>query len=121
MNIRASKLRNAVLIAAIAASFALPLQSARADLVSTDQVMSDAKVQADREKIRTFLGRSDAERNLVTLGVDPESAKQRVDALTDEEVVALAGKIDTLPAGGALSNTDIIIILLIAILVAVLV
>jgi hypothetical protein len=57
----------------------------------------------------------------VALGVKPELAKQRVDALTDAEVVSLAGKIDTLPAGGALSSTDLIIILLVAILVALLI
>ncbi|OGA39174.1 MAG: hypothetical protein A3G24_18820 [Betaproteobacteria bacterium RIFCSPLOWO2_12_FULL_62_13] len=121
MNAGASKLRNSVLSAAIAAVFALPLQSAQAELVSTEQVMSDTKVQTDREKIRAFMNRADAERNLMALGIEPELAKQRVDALTDAEVVTIAGKIDTLPAGGALTNTELILILLIAILVAILI
>ena len=115
MNIRVSKLRNSLLFAA---ALALPTQSALADLVSTDQLVSDATIQVDRDKIRAFMSRADAERSLKALGVDPESAKQRVDALTDAEVVSLAGKIDTLPAGGNLSTNDIIIILLVAILVA---
>ncbi len=33
-------------------------------------------------------------------GVNPAAAKARVDALSDDEVAAVAGKIDSLPAGG---------------------
>lgn len=33
-------------------------------------------------------------------GVKPAAAKARVNALSDEEVAAIAGKIDSLPAGG---------------------
>ena len=100
---------------------ALPVHSAMAELVSTDKVASKAEVQADREKIRTFLSRADAERTLKALGVDDKSAKERVNALTDSEVISLAGKIDSLPAGGALGTNDIIIILLVAILVVLIV
>ncbi len=118
MNICVPKLRSSLLFAAV---LALPCQSALAGLVSTEQVASRSEVQADREKVRAFLSRSEAEQDLVALGVGPELAKQRVDALTDEEVVSLAGKIDTLPAGGALSNSELIVILLVAILVAILI
>lgn len=118
MNNRASRVWSSILFAV---ALAIPFQPARAELIATDQVASAAQVQADREKIRAFLNRADAERSLVALGVKPELAKQRVDALTDAEVVSLAGKIDTLPAGGYLSNTDVIIILLVAILVALLI
>lgn len=121
MDKRASKFRNPILTAAIAAAFALPLQSARAELVSTDQVAPETKAQADREKVKAFLNRTDAERKLIDMGVAPDTAKQRVDALTDAEVSNIAGKIDTLPAGGALSNTELILIVLIAILIAILI
>jgi len=67
------------------------------------------------------MSRADAERSLKALGVDAESAKQRVDALTDAEVISLADKIGSLPAGGNLSTNEIIIILLVAILVALIV
>jgi hypothetical protein len=51
------------------------------------------------------------------MGVAPEEARQRVDAMTPEEVQVVAGKMDTLAAGGALSSTDWIIVLLIVIIV----
>jgi len=101
------------------ASCVLPLPQARAGLVATDQVAAASRAQSDREKVRAFLNRADAERSLLALGVKPEFAKQRVEALTDDEVTKIAGKIDALPAGGNLGQTDIIIILLVAILVVV--
>ena len=115
MSTRVFKLRNSLLFAA---ALALSTQSALAEMVSTDQLASDAAIRADREKIRAFMSRADAERGLKALGVDATSAKERVDALTDAEVIRLADKIDTLPAGGDLGKNDIIIILLVAILVA---
>lgn len=118
MKTRAPRRLNSILLAAV---LALPFQSTQAGLISTEQVASDTRVQEDREKVRAFLSRSDAERNLVALGVEPDLAKQRVDALTDAEVMTLAGKIDSLPAGGALSTTDLLIIVLVAILVALLI
>ena len=105
----------------IAAALALPFQSAQAELISTDEVASHARIQEERDKVRAFLSRADAQQNLVALGVESDLAKQRVDALTDAEVMNLAGKIDSLPAGGALSNSELILIVLIAILVAILI
>jgi hypothetical protein len=105
----------------LAAALALPFQSSQAELISTEQIAADARIQEERDKVSAFLNRTDAERNLVALGVTPELAKQRVDALTDAEVIHLAGKIDSLPAGGALSSQDLVLILLVAILVAILI
>lgn|SRR5690242_2654213 len=118
MKTRASKRLSPLFIAA---ALALPLQSAQAELISTDEVAPHAGIQEQRDKVRAFLSRTDAQQNLVALGVKPELAKQRVDALTDAEVMNLAGKIDSLPAGGALSNHELILIVLIAILVAILI
>jgi hypothetical protein len=44
------------------------------------------------------------------------SAKDRVAAMTDQEVHAMAQKIDSMPAGGALSNNDLILIMVIVLL-----
>src|SRR5262245_58687908 len=85
--------------------------AATAEIVSTDQV------QADREAVQQFLSRGDVEERLKQLGVTPEEAKRRVDAMTPEEVRMVAGKIDTLAAGGAISSTDWIIILLVVVIV----
>lgn len=78
----------------------LPFPYASAGMVGTDQVLSVVQAQTDRQKVRDFVSRSDVAQQLQALGIQPDIAKQRVDALTDEEVQKVAGKLDTLPAGG---------------------
>jgi hypothetical protein len=78
----------------------LPLQSAQAGLVGTDKVAVSAQSQPERERIRSFLDREDVRKELQAQGVDVNTAKARVDALTDEEVQKVAGKLDKMPAGG---------------------
>jgi hypothetical protein len=44
-----------------------------------------------------------------------------VNAMSEAEVASLAGKLDQLPAGGALSNQDLLLIIIVILLVIVLV
>lgn len=90
---------------------------AGAALVTTDQAIAGSMADQDRARVQAFLERADARKQLRALGVDPATAQKRVARLTDAEVHTLAGKINSLPAGGYLGSNDIIIILLVAILV----
>lgn len=99
----------------IAGALAFLCGPASAEIVSTEQALP----QSDRDRVRMFLDRDGVEDQLKVLGVAPETARQRVQALTDEEVRTIAGRLDALPAGAALSSTDLILILLIVILVLV--
>lgn len=85
----------------IGAVFALGLHIplANAAMVSTAQV-AHAAVQPDRARLAAFLDRSDVQRQLQAMGVDPEQAKLRVSSLTDSEVRMLNAKLGKLPAGG---------------------
>jgi len=95
---------------------------ARAELVQTDEVLPESQAKTDREKVQTFLDRATVVEKLKALGVQDTFLNSRVDSLTDEEVHMLAGKIDALPAGGAMTDFQIIlIVILVAILVAVIV
>ena len=99
MNSYFMRMTSRLLIASVL-SFALPFQPAHAGLVDTDRVAASAQSQSDRERVRTFLDREDVHKALQAQGVDADAAKARVDALTDQEVQTLAGKLDTIPAGG---------------------
>ncbi len=58
---------------------------------------------------------------LQAAGVSPEQAQARVRAMSDEEVRAIAAKLDALPAGGRrLSDFELIVVILLIILIAVL-
>lgn len=96
----------------ITSALALLASTAWAEIVSTEQAL----MQAERDRVRSFMQREDVEDQLKVLGLPPELARQRTNALTDEEVRVIAGKLDTVPAGGALDRTEWIIILLVVLL-----
>ncbi|OGA11521.1 MAG: hypothetical protein A3D95_12855 [Betaproteobacteria bacterium RIFCSPHIGHO2_12_FULL_69_13] len=75
-----------------------PFQIAQAGMIGTDQVVTSSS-SADRSTLLNFVGRSDVASQLQTFGIDPATAKDRVAAMTDEEVQSLAGKINAMPAG----------------------
>lgn len=104
----------ALLVTGVLSALAVP---AAAGMISTDQALA----QSDRDRVRAFLERKDAEEQMKALGVAPGAAQQRVAAMTDEEVRVVAARIDSLPAGAALSKDDWIIVLLLFLLVVILV
>jgi hypothetical protein len=74
--------------------------TAQAALVSTDEVIAAEVLTSQRERVSTFLARDDVSQALQAQGVSPQSAKDRVQAMSDAEVAQLAGRIDQAPAGG---------------------
>jgi len=78
----------------------LPLQSAFAGMVETDQAASHELAGQDRARISAFIDREDVLAQLQTQGVTAGEAKARVNALTDDEAHKIAGRLDQLPVGG---------------------
>lgn len=83
----------------IPALLSLSFQSAHAGIIGTDSAAAVATVQSDRALVMDTLTRTDVSSQLQALGLDPEVARQRVHAMTDEEVHTLANDISTAPAG----------------------
>jgi hypothetical protein len=90
-----------------------PFQMANAAMLGTDQVVAST-AQQDRAHVLAVLERSEVASNLQMYGLDPAQARARVNAMTDEEVGALAQKIDALPAGGLHGAGALLVILIIA-------
>lgn len=90
--------------------------SVQAGMIGTDQVISSAQDQANRDKVLNFVTRADVAKQFETLGLSPSTAKERVNAMTQDEVNRIAGKIDSLPAG-ADSGAWIVAILIIGVIV----
>ncbi|MCK9387660.1 MAG: PA2779 family protein [Sulfuritalea sp.] len=78
----------------------LPFQTGQASMIGTDQVNAAATVQADRNLVSNYLSRSQTVNEFQALGLDTQTALDRVAAMTDEEVGSLAGQINAVPAGG---------------------
>jgi hypothetical protein len=109
-----------VITAAAAVLCALP-SVAGAEIVSTSQAIGEVAVDQDRAMVESFLDRKEAQEKLQAMGIDTQAAKDRVAGLTDREVHDLAQKLDTLPAGGNISNNNVIAILLVVLLVVLLI
>jgi hypothetical protein len=109
------------LVMALSTSYA----SATAPVDTPDPVAPPAQASAvqtqdaDRAKVQEFLERANVKEKLQAMGVSGFWAQSRVDSLAPEEIHALAEKLEGMPAGGTLSQMDLVIVLLIAILVAI--
>src|SRR5258705_11584595 len=99
----------------IASMLLMSFGVSQAGMIGADQV---AAGNLDRAIVMSTLDRSDVSYALRANGVDPQAAKDRVAAMTDEEVSALRGQIDALPAGGKSHNGWIIAgVIIIAIII----
>lgn len=83
----------------ILSMFFLPITQASAAMVGTEQVVAASQAETNRDKLRTLVSRADVSKQLQAMGITPEKATERVNAMTDEEVQKVAGKLDSLPAG----------------------
>ena len=93
----------------IASMLMLPFVS-NARLISTEQSALNDQNSVNRLKVSDFINRSDVATKLTQLGLTTKNAYDRVNAMTQEEVNYLAGKIDSLPAGGYITETGGVII-----------
>ena len=88
-----------------------PYQIATAGMIGTDQVVASAS-QVERNSVLGFVGRSDVASQLQSMGLDPATAKDRVAAMTDDEVRYIAGKIESMPAGADGAGLLLLIIII---------
>ena len=96
----------------------LPFQAVQAGMIGTDQVVSAATAQSERQAMLNLVSRSDVASQMQSMGLDPQVAMKRVAAMTDQEVHALAGQVDSLPAGAKVKSAGwAVIIIIIGVLI----
>lgn len=93
--------------------------TAQAGLVTTDSMAREHRVDADRERVLSFIDRTEVQKEMMALGVSPDEAKERVAAMSDEEIVQVAQRMDQMPAGegaiGAIVGAALIIFIVLLI------
>ena len=89
----------------LAVSLAVLPWQAQAGMIGTDQV-------AARATVGGFVERAEVAARLQAYGVSPQEARERVAALSDAEVADLAGRVESLPAGGVAGLLWIIVVVL---------
>jgi hypothetical protein len=84
---------------------------ARAALIETEDL--------ERERVKAMLERPEIQAEMQKMGVAPADAAARVDAMTAEELRSLAGRLDSLPAGGRVSDQTLLIIIILILLIVI--
>lgn len=103
-------------VVVLGAALCLQTTAVMAGIITSDQIAPQSQLEAEKIKIQAFIDRAEVNERLQALGVAASMSQVRVAAMTDEEVHAMAQKIDTMPAGGRLRDSDLVVILLIVLL-----
>src|SRR5437899_11658279 len=90
-----------------------PFQMAHAGMIGTEQFVSSAS-SADRTTVLNVLSRTEVASQLQSLGINPAQARDRFQAMSDQEISALANRLGSLPAGAASSGAARLIMLIAA-------
>jgi hypothetical protein len=108
----------ATLVAA-SLTFASSVHATPGALIGTAQVAesqgvvaSEAQAQQQRAHVLSYLDRPDVVAGLQERGVSADQARERVAALTDDEVGQLAQSLDSAPAGGIVGAIVFVFVLL---------
>jgi cell division protein YceG involved in septum cleavage len=104
-------------VVVLGAALCLQGTTVMAGLVTANQMVPQSQIEAEKIKIQAFIDRAEVMDRLQAMGVVESMSKVRVAAMTNEEVHAMAQKIDTMPAGGRLNDSDLVVILLIILLI----
>ena len=87
----------------------MPMMSAQAAMIGTDQIINHADSSLTQERLQQFLDREVAQQQLLALGVSPDWIEDRVNNLTDRELARINQGIDKLNAGGSVGGVLLII------------
>lgn len=95
--------------------FAALVSPAQAAMVSTRDI-APPQAQSAPDTGQAAAARLQLREQLIEAGVSPAQAAERVERLTDAQVAAVQGEIDSLPAGAGMSTTTLLLLIIIIIL-----
>ena len=66
------------------------------------------------QTVLNVLSRTDVASQLQSLGINPTQARDRVQAMSDQEIATLASRLDSLPAGASDGGAVLLIVIIAA-------
>lgn len=107
------------LLAAFGLAAALMMPRAYAGMIPTESAQPAEQKDDQRRQVKAMLARPEVQREMAKMGIPPEKAVERVDAMTDAEVAQIAGRLEALPAGGAMTNEQLLLVIIIVLLLVI--
>jgi hypothetical protein len=98
----------------VVAMMALSFQTAQAGMIGTEQAAAGSGAATQRSLVMSVLDRAETAAQLQAQGIDPAMARERVAAMTDQEVQQIAGDMQTAPAGAGLNTGGWLAVIVIA-------
>ena len=90
-------------------------QSVSAAMIGTESIINVDRGQNPRDYLNNLLAREEIQAALISQGIDPQEAQDRIDNLSDDEIAKFGHEIDQLPAGAGDDDIGIITLFLVAI------
>ena len=84
-----------------------------AGMIGTQTLIENRQLDDSRARVEEFISREKVQEQIVALGANPTEVKDRLAALTGEELRLLEQNIDNMPAGGILVVIGIVFVVLI--------
>ena len=103
----------ALLSLSMLTTYSLPAYSG---VVTTERMIQQQMGAMDKATLISQLDREDVRRQLIERGVDPDFAKQRIAALSDEQINRIKADIDQAPAGSGVVGILVAVLLVLMIL-----
>jgi hypothetical protein len=103
----------ALLSLSILTTYSLPAYSG---VVTTDQLIEQQLASMNKSTLLSMLDRDEVRQQLIERGVDPVFARERIAALSDEQISQIKADIDQLPAGSGVVGILVAVLLVLMIL-----
>jgi hypothetical protein len=84
-----------------------------AGIIGTQTLIESQSTRNAHARVEQFISQDSVQAQLIALGADPAEVKERVAALTEEELREVNQNIDNLPAGGILAVIGLVFVVLI--------
>ena len=102
-------------ILAVLSLLVMQVAPVQAAMLSNSELLGQASQQINRQQVESLFEREDVQQQLIALGVDAQSAAERVDRMTDAEVAEINQRISELPAGSGVVGIILIVLLVLVI------
>ncbi len=89
----------------------LSIGTATADMIGNTAIMAQSEQGVQRQALIQQLQRSEVREQFLSMGVQPEAVEQRVQQLSDAEVVQLNQQIANAPAGSGVLGLVVLVFL----------
>jgi hypothetical protein len=83
-----------------------------AGIIGTQTLIETQQTDNTRARIEEFISRDHVRDQMIALGADPSEVRDRIAALTGDELRMLEQNIDTMPAGGILALIGVVFVVL---------